>query len=370
MESEALRETLQDAGLSPYQSQAYVAMLELGTASARDLVAESDVPDARIYDVVRSLEDRGYVETYEQDTLRVRAHDPAEVLEDLQSRADRLESAADEIEDRWEQPELDAHAASIVQRFETVVDRARMFIEGAENQIQLSASPAQFDELKDALAGARDRGVYVQLSLYTDVESPGAVDADGALDAESTLPSRDELAATTTEARHRPIPSPFVALVDRQKACFAPHEAARNEYGVLVDDRTHEYVFHWYYVGCLWEICDEIYSARNENPPIEYVDVREFIRDVEPLVDAGDVVSVRVEGNAVATGEERSVVGAVSDVYYEGDEGEGARETGLVELAGRASFTVATDDGDFTVGGEGAMLEDVEAMRITVTDVA
>jgi sugar-specific transcriptional regulator TrmB len=358
MESEDLRDTLQAAGLSPYQSKAYVAMLELGTASARELVAESDVPDPRIYDVVRSLEDRGYVETYEQDTLRVRAHDPAEVLADLESRADRLASAAEEIEERWEQPELDAHAASIVQRFETVVDRARMFIEDAENQIQLSASPSQFEELRDALAAARERGVYVQLSLYTDV------------DADDVLPSRAELAATATEARHRPIPSPFMALVDRQKACFAPHETARNEYGVLVDDRTHEYVFHWYYVGCLWEICDEVYSARNDDPPIEYVDVREFIRDVEPLVEAGDAVSVSVDGNAVSTGERRSVAGVVSEVYYEGDGSAGARETGLVELAGRASFTVTTEDGAFTVGGEGAMLEDVEAMRITVTDVA
>ena len=357
MDSEELRETLQDAGLSPYQSRAYVAILELGTASARELTAASDVPDPRIYDVVRDLEDRGYVETYEQDTLRVRAHDPTEVLADLESRADRLSSAAAEIEDRWEQPELDAHAASIVQRFETVVDRARLFIEDAENQIQLSASPEQFAELEDALAGAVDRDVYVQLSLYTEDED------------RTSLPGDDVLAATCTEARHRPIPSPFVALVDRQKACFAPHEAARNEYGVLVDDRTHEYVFHWYYVGCLWEICEEIHSARNDDPPIEYVDVREFIRDVEPLVEADAVVSVQVEGNAVSGGDVRAMDGVISDVYYEGDDSGDARTTGLVELAGRASFTVATDEGTFTVGGEGAMLEDVEATRITVTAV-
>jgi hypothetical protein len=138
---------------------------------------------------------------------------------------------------------------------------------------------------------------------------------------------------------------------------------------VLVDDRTHEYVFHWYYVGCLWEICEELYSARNDDPPIEYVDVREFIRDVEPLVDEGAVVSVEVTGNAVSGGEARAFTGVVREVYYEGDESGDARTTGLVELAGRASFTVATDEGTFTVGGEGAMLEDVEATRITVTAV-
>ncbi|WP_435346519.1 TrmB family transcriptional regulator [Haloarchaeobius sp. HRN-SO-5] len=355
MESEELRDVLEEAGLSPYQANAYVALLDLGTASARELVEASDVPDPRIYDVVRSLEDRGYVETYQNDNLRARAHSPADVLDDLTSRADRLEDAASEIEERWEQPELDRHSASIVKRFETVVDRARMFIEEAENQIQVSASPEQFEQLEDALADAIDRGVYVQLCIYTDV--------DGA----DEVPGRDRLMATSTEARHRPLPSAFVALVDRQKACFAPHEDTLNEYGVLVDDRLHEYVFHWYYVGCLWEICDELYSARSDGPPVEYIDIREFIRDVEPLLMDGATIHVSVEGKEIAGGDPVTVTGTVADLFYEGDSGTDGRKTPLAQLAGRASVTVDTGDARYTVGGEGAMLEEIEAMRLTIT---
>lgn len=353
MDSEELRDTLQEAGLSPYQSKAYVALLELGAASAQDLVAASDVPGARIYDVVRSLKDRGYVETYEQDTLQVRAHDPSEVLEDLTARATQLEAAADEIEERWEQPELEHHAASIVKRVETVVDRARLFIEGARNQVQLSASPAQFAALEGALADAVDRGVYVQVSLYT---------RDG--DA-SELPDERVLARTTTEARHRRLPSPFIALVDRQQACFAPQEGVREEYGVLVDDRAHEYVFHWYFVGCLWEVCEEIYDGRSDEPPIEYVDVREFIRDVEPWLDAGETVTVRVEGWALSNGADRLFEGDVVDAFTDRAE----QESAVSDRVGRASFTVTSDGREYTVGGEGSMLEDVEAMRVTITDV-
>ena len=51
-----------------------------------------EVPRPRIYDVLRSLTDREYVETYEQDTLRARAHSPADVVDDLRGRADRFES--------------------------------------------------------------------------------------------------------------------------------------------------------------------------------------------------------------------------------------------------------------------------------------
>ena len=47
-------------------------------------VAEaSDVPDPRIYDVLRDLADAGYIETYEQDLLYARAVSPEEVLDDL-----------------------------------------------------------------------------------------------------------------------------------------------------------------------------------------------------------------------------------------------------------------------------------------------
>ncbi|TKX51791.1 transcriptional regulator, partial [Halorubrum sp. SP3] len=52
MDTEELLETLQAADLSYYQANAYVTLLELGTASATEVAQASDVPDARIYDVL------------------------------------------------------------------------------------------------------------------------------------------------------------------------------------------------------------------------------------------------------------------------------------------------------------------------------
>ncbi|MFC7136897.1 TrmB family transcriptional regulator [Halobaculum litoreum] len=104
MDTESLVETLEAAGLSPYQSAAYVALLDLGTASATDVADASGVPAPRIYDVLRTLEELEYIETYEEGSLRARAHSPSIVLDDLRGRANRLEAAAEEVEDRWEQP--------------------------------------------------------------------------------------------------------------------------------------------------------------------------------------------------------------------------------------------------------------------------
>ena len=74
---------LEDAGFSPYQADAYVTLLALGAAPATEVAETSDVPDPRIYDVLRDLADAGYIETHEQDLLYARAVSPEEVLDDL-----------------------------------------------------------------------------------------------------------------------------------------------------------------------------------------------------------------------------------------------------------------------------------------------
>jgi signal transduction histidine kinase/sugar-specific transcriptional regulator TrmB len=175
MESGGLTDILQDAGLSPYQAEAYVRLLELGTASATELAEASDVPDARIYDVLRDLDEHGYVEVYEQDTFRARAVDPDVVVEDLTERAGRFEAAAEEIRERWQQPAMDSHAVSIVKRFDTVFDRAAALIGEAENEVQLAVTPAQFEQLRPALGRAFDRLTEIAAGDEGDGSSRSAI---------------------------------------------------------------------------------------------------------------------------------------------------------------------------------------------------
>ncbi|WP_222918485.1 TrmB family transcriptional regulator [Natrinema sp. SYSU A 869] len=354
MDGDELTAILEDAGLSPYQADAFVTLLGLGSASATDIAGASDVPDPRIYDVLRGLEEKGYIETYEQDSLHARAHDPADVLADLRSRANRFETAADEIEDRWSRPDLEEHKVSIVKRLDTVLTRADELIRAADNQVQIGLTPAQFRDLSDALTSAHESGVDVKICLFPEM----ATDPD--------IPSAEELASTCTEARYRTLPSPLVALIDRSWTCFSPHGDSTNEYGVIVNDRTHTYVFHWYFLTCLWEIHDSIYSARGDEPPITYVDLRQCLRDVEPLLKDGVTIEATVYGFETDTGREVTQRGTITDVTYTGHSTGEEQETPLFHLAGKASLTLATDDGTYTVGGWGAMLEDYEATRITI----
>ncbi|TKX55832.1 TrmB family transcriptional regulator [Halorubrum sp. SP3] len=351
METDALISTLEDAGLSPYQAAVYVALLDLGTASATSVADASDIPNARVYDVIDALAEREYIEKYEQGTLKARAHSPAVVLDDLRDRADRLESAADEIEDRWEQPPLEKSTASIVKQFQTVIDRARLFIEQAETRVYVSVTPEQLEQLREPLKRAHERGVAVHVLVYT--ESAG------------DPPTAESVSGICHEARYRGLPAPFVASVDRQSACFSHHPDAVNQYGVLVNDEEYTFVFHWFFMTCLWAHGTPIYSERQETLPIEYVDIRQFIREARPLFESEATVTVRVEGTNLATGEPRTVTGTV-----EGVQSVVGGEESDPQIAGQVTLIVDTGHERVRIGGWNAVVEDVEATRIVVTDVA
>ncbi|MCU4716972.1 TrmB family transcriptional regulator [Halapricum hydrolyticum] len=354
MDTSTLTTVLEDAGLSPYQADAYVTILELGSASATDIAEKSDVPDPRIYDVLRDLEKHGYIETYEQDSLHARAYSPDSVLEDLRERADRFEQAADEIEDRWEAPTMDSHTVSFVKRMDTVLDKAETKIREAVNQVQVAADREQYERLRPALKAAHENGVHIRLALY--------------LEEGESLPPKEELDSVATQVRYRAIPMPFIALVDRTSTCFAPHVLSANRYGIIVEDRTHAYVFHWFFMAGLWESTEPLVEDTDDSLPRTYVNIRQCIRDVWPLLEDGATLSVSVEGLEVESGSTVSFDGKIVDVSYPSLEAAGT-DAPFLYLGGQATITIETDDGTVDVGGWGSVIEDYEATKIVLEGV-
>ena len=254
MDTNELNAVLEEAGLSPYQADAYATLLERGSASASEIASRSDVPQPRIYDVLRALEDKGYVTVYERDRLYAQANDPSEALSGLRTAIDRYESAITEIETRYQTPEIRDGEVTLVQRFRTVFEHARENIGAADEHIQLAITPDQFSTLRPLLQDAHKRGVYIQISLYSPPDEEFPLE-------------RSVFERACTEVRQRDLDGPFLLLTDRQQVCYATHTQLPYEYGVIIDDYTTTYVFHWYYLTRLWEVYDVIYSDRSEQPP-------------------------------------------------------------------------------------------------------
>lgn len=354
MDSQQLTAVLTDAGLSRYQAQAYVALLELGRASAGELAEASGVPQPRIYDVVRDLEEQGYVETYQGETLEATVTDPGAIVGDLSSRITEFQSATEEIEERWTEPEPSTHEATIVSRFDTVLKRTRTFVENASYHVQLCVSPGQLSALESTLSAAHAGDTYVQLAIHSFDESE--------------LPAPDEVADLCTEARVRQRPAVYLALVDQQRVCYALHVDSPDEYGMIIDDRGPAYVFSWFFSTMLWELWEPHYDGRPSDPPMRYFEIRRAIPEIKPLVAEGATVHVRVIGHWVDSRRPCQLAGTVEDVTYEGGQlGDGT--VALRDLTGQASIVVDTDGGTYSVGGVGTLIEDVEADQIVVEGV-
>ncbi len=355
MDTDTLRSALEQTGLTQYEADAYIALVELGSATAVEIAEGSDVPQSRIYDVVRELESKGYVETYEEGTLRARTTDPDELIETMGAQATLMTDAAAEIESRWEEPPAEDHTVSVVKRFQTVLDHARDRIANAKYEVEVVVTLNQFESLCDELAAAYDRGVIVKVAIARAPGSSDIEDPDALFD------------GVATEVRVRQLPTAFLVLADRTEVCFAPTaRLPRNEqYGILVEDYTLSQMFDYYYQTAVWEAWDVIYTTRTDEWPKTYTDIRNCLDDIAPLVEAGNTVYASIVGTYRVSGEDADLVGRITDVNYIRDESTPT----LASFVEPANLVLETDSRSYEIGGRGALLEDVEAYRIDIEGV-
>jgi sugar-specific transcriptional regulator TrmB len=88
--SDRTRRALQDFGLTDYEMKAYTSLLEYGVMTASQISASSKVPYSKIYEVLGSLERKGWVESNSGRPSKYYPKPPVEALEITKLR---LESA-------------------------------------------------------------------------------------------------------------------------------------------------------------------------------------------------------------------------------------------------------------------------------------
>jgi sugar-specific transcriptional regulator TrmB len=355
MDPPELVETLERYGLSPYQAAAYVTVVERGTMAAQEVADASSVPQPRVYDILRDLESKGFVTTFEQDKLYVQAVDPEEALDSVRERAAELEAAADEITDRWQRPAVKEHTVSLVQRGQTVFEKARESLAHATDSVKVVCKTDQLDALWPTLAAAHDRDVFVDVSLYDVADDESLAEYD--------------FAEICTHARvlRRPLRSdPFGALVDRERAWYSWYLGSDDEYGIYIDDSAHENMV-WNYVLGLQQAATDCYVATPYEPPLRFGALRDCLHVVESLVREGRTLTAEIEGTWVESGRQCELSGTVETIDYPGfEEGESALPLHMFTVA---NLTLDTGKETHVVGGFDALVEDVEATRVVITGI-
>jgi sugar-specific transcriptional regulator TrmB len=109
--SEGTRQVLREIGLGTYEIDVYIAFLEGGQTTAMEISKKANVPYSKIYEVLNSLKDKGWIKSVES---RPTKYYPIQPLEALAAAKIRLENkyagweqtVANELQPLYEKREL------------------------------------------------------------------------------------------------------------------------------------------------------------------------------------------------------------------------------------------------------------------------
>lgn len=343
MTSDDLRTTMEHVGdrfdLGEYEIDAYLTVLEHGELTASEIADRTDIPQPRVYDTVRSLSDRGLVELRESRPMKVIAVNPQEAFSGIQSS---LSSMVSDLETRYTAPARETEAVSLVKSRSTILRYFEDVIESAEFELALSMTPDLLHRFADDLREVVDAGIGVELLVTPASEAPDPEEFD-------------YLEVATTARARRGITTPIIAVADGEYSIYATQDALRDDedrYGVIFNRSALGFLVSGFFGTVLWTTAERTLAANGEDRafPRRYASIRRCVKELQKL--DGDFYAT-IEGRDIETGASRVVEGEVVGFSFEA----GERVAGM---------KVRTADGEVTVGGQVAALEDVEAHEILV----
>ncbi|MFC7154978.1 HTH-type sugar sensing transcriptional regulator TrmB [Halomarina halobia] len=342
MGSDDLRRRMESMGerfnFGEYEIEAYLAVLDHGEMTASDIADRTSIPQPRVYDTVRKLSDRGMVELRESRPMRVVALDPGEVFPQVRTS---FEAMVEELTDRYTAPTRETEAVSLVKSRPSILRYLEAVIESAEYELTCSLTPDLLERFEDRLEAAVEADVTVELLVTPAANAPS--------------PEEYDYAAVSTVARaRRGLTTPVMAVADGQRSVYATQDAldgGSERYGVIFNRSSLGFLVSGFFSTVLWTTADTLLDhVAGRSFPRQYASIRRCLKD---LGDEPGTFYARIRGRDVVTGERRTAVGRIAEVTLE-------------PTAELATLTLATDDGEVTVGGRVAALEDMEAHEIVV----
>ena len=136
---------LVELGLTLNEARAYAALLRLGTATATEVARNAGVPRQKVYDTLRTLEERGFLRS---DAVGVTAHTPVPPEEALGAWLRQREH------ERLVEAERDE---TLAERLHQVLPRPRRAIPPRLDEMEAIAGRARTSEALERLVGATER---------------------------------------------------------------------------------------------------------------------------------------------------------------------------------------------------------------------
>ncbi|MFC7212907.1 TrmB family transcriptional regulator [Saliphagus sp. GCM10025334] len=165
-EAEAL-DRLQELGLSQYEAQTLINLLQLGTGTAQDITRINGVPRTRVYEAADRLHELGFVDIQHTTPRKFTVISKETIVRTLNTKREttitELRECLEEIGPA--QPQREQFGVWTVTGREAVSSRIDEFVAEADEQIvYMTVDELLTDTHLDALQAAADRGVDIYLA--------------------------------------------------------------------------------------------------------------------------------------------------------------------------------------------------------------
>ena len=348
MDDATLRAHLRRFGFSEKEVDTYLTLLAHGEAKASTIADVAGVSKRYVYSVSEALADRGFVEVNDHVVpTRIRARSPEAVVEQLVTDAEAIKPA---LENRYTRTEPAADQFEVVKSRETVLKRIKGIISDSTAELTLSLPIGRLSVVEDELQAAVDRGVLVTL-LITETDEPPA---DCGWLASITRIWSEPMPAMVTADDRVGLVAPAEMLTsthsDTQAIVFA-----HPQLGPVIDGS---------FFGNYWPVGTEVAVAEPADLPLTETNFRSIVVEATLRCRKDTPLAARIEGRWTDTSEAVDINCRIVGVT------QGLIEPTNSQFPIEASLTIDADGETYTVGGEGAFIEDIEAERVTLSEAA
>jgi sugar-specific transcriptional regulator TrmB len=325
-------------GLKEYEAKVYVTLLLFGPLTSTDLSKLSKVPYSRIYDVIRSLEEKGLIEISNTRPRRYKAVDPRIALVNFISRQyyDSLKYVNQLIEFASQSKSENEEEGVWIAKGKSAVDNLiRKAITSANHEL-LIAAYANF--LKNYLGILKEKSKDVSICLVL-------------LGNENI--SYELFISVSDEVLHRPTRAPQFVIPDFSQVLVIVNHEKSEPIAYEITDENLMGIFAVYFFNYLRKEAKLIFRNLESLEKRRYSNLARALDHVRFLLSKGIAPSVSIVGRLVRNGEKVKIEGYAVDTYSD-------------PLRGVETLLVKVGDRVVSVGGRGAYIEEIEAFEIEV----
>jgi len=339
-----LQEALMSLGLSRKEASVLSYLLLRGSATAKEIMAELSIHQPQLYDVISSLERKGFLYVQQSKPKVYIAERPSVILERLEREYTKKKSSIISAIVKSSTNELARRNLIWVTRgLDNVVNNSISLIQEAKNELYIEAPPHILRKLVKSIKVACSKGVKTYVLLYPSLEQ----------DLLSELVS-----AGIVELKTNALGQFYLVVPDAEQSVLMPRmmslEEGNNAYGYVFKDKLMSLFFIHYFFDA-WKSSETAFRKllRESDYPMSFYSQRFAVWEILKAQEAGLKPKVTVSGYTLKQKTQITLSGFPFNERVTSD----VINFELQDLASGKRYLI---------GGDNAILEDISAEKIVI----